>query len=79
MNIHLQIKEIFLVLRQSSLLKSVALKSRVTINCNNKLSIQHKILNAKKVLTTTHPLDTDLNPVLKPIQILFHHILTKDL
>ena len=24
----------------------------------------------------THSLDTDLNPVLKPIQILFHHILS---
>lgn len=72
-------RDFFLVLRQSRLLKSIAWKSRVTINCNNMLSILQKTLDVRTALMVTHQLDTDLNPVLKPIQSLFHHILTKNL
>lgn len=70
MNIHFQIKEsFFLVLRQFGLLKSAALKSRLTINFSNMLSMLQKILNARKVMVT-YPWDTYQNPVLKPIPIL---------
>lgn len=79
MNIHLQITEIlFLVLRQSGLLKSVALKSRLTINCSNMLSILQKILNARKVIMATYLQDTNLNLVLETIPILFNHNLMKN-
>jgi len=77
MNIHLQFKEIFLALRQSSLLKSIALKSRVTVNCNNILSLLQKILDATTVLMANQPLDRDLNLVLKSVQTLLHHILSR--